>query len=245
MSHLPVAHNAALAPLYGLMFSNLLPMPEYLNHWLYEFVTLMVILDPVATVPLFLAATLGLDRRQSLRVAVYALVIAFLILLFFIALGQPLLEALKLPMASFQMAGSLIFLVLGLQMATGQMGHASPDGSHATKANRIATADSPNLLSRAIYPLATPAIAGGGGILTVVMLTDNHTRSVAEQVATVGVLLACLSVHLVSFVLARGLVRWLGNAGIQIISRVFGLLLTSIAVNGIIIAIQSSFGLAA
>lgn len=214
-------------------------MPEFLNHWLYEFVTLLVILDPVATVPLFLAATVGLDRHQSLRVGLYALGIAFLILLFFIVLGQALLEALKLPMASFQLAGSLIFLVLGLQMATGRMDHATADSGNA------ADADTRSLLSRAIYPLATPAIAGGGGILTVVMLTDNHSRSVPEQVATVGVLLACLSVHLVSFVLARGLVRWLGSAGIQIISRVFGLLLTSIAVNGIIIAIQSSFGLAA
>ena len=88
-------------------------MPEFLNHWLYEFVTLLVILDPVATVPLFLAATVGLDRHQSLRVGLYALGIAFLILLFFIVLGQALLEALKLPMASFQLAGSLIFLVLG------------------------------------------------------------------------------------------------------------------------------------
>lgn len=223
-------------------------MPDYLNHWLYEFVTLLVILDPVATVPLFLAATVGLDRRQSWRVAVYALGIAFLILLFFIVLGQPLLEALKLPMASFQLAGSLVFLVLGLQMATGQTGHASPVGApasgNAAENTRAAAAAPPDLLSRAIYPLATPAIAGGGGILTVVMLTDNHTRSVPEQVATVGVLLACLCVHLVSFVLARGLLRWLGSAGIQIISRVFGLLLTSIAVNGIIVAIQSSFGLA-
>lgn len=219
-------------------------MPDYLNHWLYEFVTLLVILDPVATVPLYLAATAGLDRRQSWRVAVYALGIAFLILLCFIVLGQPLLEALNLPMASFQLAGSLTFLVLGLQMATGQMGHAGPVPGPASDPPRVAAADTPDLLARAIYPLATPAIAGGGGILTVVMLTDNHTRSVPEQIATVGVLLACLSVHLVSFVLARGLLRWLGSAGIQIISRVFGLLLTSIAVNGIIVAIQSSFGLA-
>ena len=244
MNRRPGTHNRALPGLDRPTCPNTLPMPDYLNHWLYEFVTLLVILDPVATVPLYLAATAGLDRRQSWRVAVYALGIAFLILLCFIVLGQPLLEALNLPMASFQLAGSLIFLVLGLQMATGQMGHAGPVPGPASDPPRVAAADTPDLLARAIYPLATPAIAGGGGILTVVMLTDNHTRSVPEQIATVGVLLACLSVHLVSFVLARGLLRWLGSAGIQIISRVFGLLLTSIAVNGIIVAIQSSFGLA-
>jgi len=207
-----------------------MPTPEFLNHWLYEFMTLLVILDPIATVPLFMAVTAGLTRPQAVRVGLYALGIAFLILLFFIVMGQHLLEALKIPMASFQLAGSLIFLMLGLQMATGRMhteaGTANGDGT---------------LLSRAIYPLATPAIAGGGGILTVVMLTDNNTRSVEEQAITVGVLLSCLAVHFVSFMLAGPLIRRMGAAGIEVVSRVFGLILTSIAVNGLVTAIQLSF----
>ena len=208
--------------------------PEFLNHWLYEFMTLLVILDPIATVPLFMAATAGLSRTQAARVGFYALGIAFLILLFFIVMGQHLLEALKIPMASFQMAGSLIFLILGLQMATGRMHTGSTTPSMAN-----------SLLSRAVYPLATPGIAGGGSILTVVMLTDNNARSLEEQAITVGVLLSCLAVHFVSFLLAGPLMRWIGTAGIEVISRVFRLILTSIAVNGLVTAIQLSFKLGA
>jgi multiple antibiotic resistance protein len=211
-----------------------MPTPEFLNHWLYEFMTLLVILDPIATVPLFMAATAGLSRPQATRVGFYALGVAFLILLFFIVMGQHLLQALKIPMASFQLAGSLVFLMLGLQMATGRM--------HAGSAT---TSGADSLLSRAIYPLATPGIAGGGGILTVVMLTDNNTRSVEEQAITVGVLLSCLAVHFVSFLLAGTLMRVIGTAGIEVISRVFGLILTSIAVNGMVTAIQLSFRLGA
>lgn len=207
-------------------------MTEFSNHWLYEFVTLLVILDPIATVPLFLSAVAGLERRQSFLVALYAVGLAFGILLFFIGVGQHLLEAMKIPMSSFQLAGSLIFLILGLRMATGTA------DSHEQK-NPL-----PNkLLDRAIYPLATPGIAGGGSILTVVLLTDNNTRSLEEQIITSGVLLACLCVHLLSFMLSGFITRWLGIAGVQVISRVFGLILTSIAVNGIVIAIKLSFGL--
>jgi len=210
-------------------------MPEFASHWLYEFVTLMVILDLIATVPLFMAVTAGLDRKQARHVAIYSIATAFGILVFFIVFGQLLLEAMKIPMASFQLAGSLLFLVMGLQMATGQLGLHQP-----TVANNASS-----LLSKALYPLATPGIAGGGAILTVVLLTDNKTRSLEEQVTTAVVLLACLSVHLVTFFFAGFVQRWLGINGIQVISRVFGLILTSVAVNGIIVAIKLSFGLGA
>jgi len=56
--------------------------PTFLNHFFSEAVTLFVILDPVATLPIFLAVTAGLDRRKSLLVAFYALAISFVILLF-------------------------------------------------------------------------------------------------------------------------------------------------------------------
>ncbi len=61
----------------------------FAHDFLYEFVTLFVILDPVATVPIFLFATAGLARGQALKVAGYALGVAFLVLLFFIAGGHP------------------------------------------------------------------------------------------------------------------------------------------------------------
>jgi multiple antibiotic resistance protein len=207
-------------------------MPEFAHHWFYEFVTLLVVLDPIATVPLFMAASAGLSRVDSARLAVYAVGTAFAILLLFIACGQLLLDALKIPMASFQLAGSLLFLILGVQMATGRLSESV-----------AAQASGNTLFARAVYPLATPGIAGGAGILTVVLLTDNHTRTIAEQGSTAIILALCLCTHLVSFLGAHKLMQWLGSAGIQVFSRVAGLILTSIAVNGIITGIKISFGL--
>ncbi len=206
--------------------------PTFLNDFFYEFVTLLVILDPFATVPLFLLVTAGLERRQSLLVAAYALGVAFLILLFFIVVGRPLLSALHIPMASFQLAGSLILLLFGLKMALGKVAEEAMD----------VPADA-SLLQRAVFPLAIPGIAGAGAILTVVLLTDNNVRSFGEQVTTTAILALCLCLLFVAYAVAGTLFRLLGKPGIEIVTRVFGLILSSIAVTGMIVAIKLAFGL--
>jgi multiple antibiotic resistance protein len=206
----------------------------FVNTFVYEFVTLFVILDPVATLPVFLAATIGLTRRQSLGVAAYAVGISFLVLLFFIAGGQFLLEELKIPMPAFQLAGSIVLLLFGLSLVLGRV----------TKEAAAMPAEA-SLLERAVYPLAIPGIAGAGAILTVVLLTDNNTRTFSEQASTTGILVLCLACLFVLFAVASFLFRILGRSGIEIVSRVFGLILCSIAVNGMITAIKLSFHLAA
>lgn len=202
------------------------------SSFLYEFLTLYAVLDPVAAIPIFLAATAGLPRRQQSKVALIALSVSFLIFLFFIVCGDLMLEALHIPMASFQMAGALILLLFGLQMTLGKV----------TEAALAMPADA-SLSQRAIFPLAMPCIAGAGSIMTVMLLTDNHDRSFSEQLQTTSVLLTCLMLQFVVFALAVHLHRLLGRSGIEILTRVFGLILTSIAVNNLVIAIKHSFNL--
>lgn len=206
--------------------------PTFLNDFFYEFVTLFVILDPVATVPIFLMVTAGLSRRQSLLVAAYALGVAFLILLFFILVGRPLLSALHIPMASFQLAGSLVLLLFGLKMVLGKVTEEA-----------MAMPENATPIQRAVFPLAVPGIAGAGAILTVVLLTDNNVRSFGEQLTTMAILVLCLCLLFVSYALAGTLFRLLGKPGIEIVSRVFGLILSSIAVTGLVVAIKLAFSL--
>jgi multiple antibiotic resistance protein len=207
--------------------------PAFVNTFVYEFITLFVILDPVATVPIFIAATAGLTRRQSLTVAGYALGIAFLVLLFFIVVGRLLLGALHIPMPSFQLAGSIVLLLFALKMVLGKVSE-----------EMAAIPPTATLLERAIYPLAIPGVAGAGAILTVMLLTDNTVRSFGEQARTTAILLLCLLAFFALYAVAGGISRVLGRSGIEIVSRVFGLILASIAVNNLIIAIKLSFNLA-
>jgi multiple antibiotic resistance protein len=204
----------------------------FTHTFVYELVTLFVILDPVSTIPIFLAATVGLSRKDALKVGAYAIGISFLVLLFFIAGGQLLLDALHIPMASFQLAGSIVLLLFGLKLVLGQVSQeaaAIPAGTP--------------LHERAIYPLGIPGIAGPGAMLTVVLLTDNNTRTLKEQALTTLELALCLLVLLGIYAASGFLFRLLGRGGIEIVSRVFGLIVASIAIHNLVIAIKLSFGL--
>ena len=207
---------------------------SFTHTFVYELVTLFVILDPVSTIPVFLAATLGLKRNDSLKVGAYAVSTSFVVLLVFIAGGQHLLDALHIPMESFQLAGSIVLLLFGLKLVLGKVteeASAIPEGT--------------SLFERSIYPLAIPGIAGPGSMLTVVLLTDNNMRSLAEQAMTTGELVICLLVLLGIYAVASFLYRVLGRGGIEVVSRVFGLVVSSIAIHNMIIAIKLSFHLAA
>ena len=201
---------------------------------IYELVTLFVILDPVSTVPVFLSVTRGLARKDAFKVAACAVAISFGVLLVFIVGGQFLLNALHIPMPSFQLAGSIVLLMFGLKLV---LGTASEE--------QVTIAGGASILTRALYPLAIPGIAGPGAMLTVVLLTDNNTRTLQEQVITTGELAICLVVLLGIYAAAGLLFRLLGRGGIEIVSRVFGLVVASIAVHNLIIAIKLSFYLAA
>jgi multiple antibiotic resistance protein len=98
------------------------------------------------------------------------------------------------------------------------------------------------LLERAIHPLAIPCIAGAGSMLTVVLLTDNNVRSLGEQALTTGLLALCLGFVFCILAWAGLIFRLIGRPGVEILSRVSGLILASIGVNGILIAIKMSFG---
>jgi len=207
--------------------------PGFQTHFVYELVTLLAVLDPTAAIPVFLTATAGLSGRQSLQVAAYAIGTAFLVLFFFICVGQLLLEALKIPMASFQLAGSIVLLLFGLKLVLAQVA-----------AEVAAIPSTATMAQRAVYPLAIPTIAGAGSMLTVVLLTDNNTRSIAEQALTTSRLAISLAIVFCVIVLSNQILRLVGRAGIEVMSRVSGLVLASIAVNGIIIATKLSFGIA-
>ena len=163
--------------------------------------------------------------------AAYAVSVAFAVLLFFIVGGQFLLNALHIAMPSFQLAGSIVLLLFGLKMVLGKV----------TEEAASIPAES-SLLERSIYPLAMPGIAGAGAMLTVVLLTDNNVRTFKEQATTTGELVLCMVALFGLYAMSGLLFRLLGRAGIEIISRVFGLILASIAVNGLITAIKLSFG---
>jgi multiple antibiotic resistance protein len=190
-----------------------------------EFVTLWVMIDPLGSIPVYLAVTAHLDPPLRRRAAFLAVGVAFLILLFFIVAGQILLVSMGIALRSFQVAGGIVLFLFALQLIHGTV---APDhGPTRTTSG----------LEHAIYPLAIPSIAGPGAMLSVVLLTDNSRHDIPDQALTVVVLAIVLVLTLILFLLAEPLARLIGKSGANIISRIMGMLLAAVAVDMVLRAL--------
>ncbi|MFK8252536.1 MarC family protein [Ancylobacter terrae] len=184
-----------------------------------EFVTLWVVIDPLGTLPVFLAVTAGLAAPDRLKAAVFAVLISFGVLLFFVFAGHWLLRAMDVSIESFQIAGGIVLFLFALSMIHGK----SHGDTHPTAET--------NIVELAVYPLAIPSIAGPGAMLAAVVLTDNARHDFPDRaltVATFGLVLLCTLLILLA---AGRLSRLIGRGGASIISRVMGMILAALAVD--------------
>ncbi|MCO5134644.1 MAG: MarC family protein [Phyllobacteriaceae bacterium] len=188
-----------------------------------ELVTLIVVIDPVGSIPVFLFAVQGVPRQLHRRFAIRAVAIAALVLLAFLVAGQLLLETVGLRFGSFQIAGGVILFLFAMTMVFGE--------SKPTREIEEAERDH---LAGAVFPLAMPSIASPGAMLAIVILTDNHTESITDQAITAGLLMLVLLLTLVLLLAASIVHKFIGNTGASVISRVMGIVLATIAVDSVL-----------
>lgn len=207
------------------------------DHAFEDFVTLLAVYNPTGIVPEYLYFTRDVTPEARKRLALRSVLIATAILVAFIVLGQILLEALGISLPSFSIAGGVVLLVISLR--------AIFEGVHdelAQEEKKAATSRGGRDL--AVFPLATPLIAGPGGILVVVLLTDNNRFSVPEQAVTALMLLVVLLFTYLVLRAAERVQRVLGITGISVVSRVSGLILAALSVETILDGIRETFSLA-
>lgn len=202
-----------------------------MTHLFFEqFISFWVVIDPIGSIPVFIIFTQHLSKQQRRKAACRAVAYATLILLVFLAGGQLLLEALKIPLTSFQIAGGIILFLFALTMIFGD--------SKPEQEERLQTeAD----LDCAVFPLATPSIASPGAMLAAVVLTDNQRFDIPYQLFTASVMLSVLLVTLILLLFAGNIHKFLGNAGASIISRVMGIILATVATEHILSALKLYF----
>lgn len=193
------------------------------------FIFFFAVIDPVGTVPVYLAVTARHEAVERRAIALKATAISALILLFFVVVGELILTALEIPLSAFQIAGGIVLFMFALSMI---FGDSKPE--EEVKLVRDST-------ETAVFPLAVPSIASPGAMLTAVLLTENARYGLTEQVVTSIAMLLVLAVVLVLMLAANSIHRVIGNSGASIISRVMGLILASVAVANILEGIREYF----
>lgn len=202
-----------------------------LNNLFHEFITLWAVIDPIGTIPIFLAVAAGRNREEMRKLALVAVGIAAAVLLFFIIAGQLMLESMSIPLTAFQIAGGIVLFLFALTMI---FGDSKPEDEMKIVERGI---------SSAAFPLAIPSIASPGAMMAVVLLTDNHNYTLIEQGITTAVVLAVLSVTLICLLLANRIYSLIGEMGASIVSRVMGLILAAVATNSVLSGISLYFDL--
>ncbi len=185
------------------------------------FVTLLVITDPVGTVPVFLAITATASASERNRAAWQAVAVAALVIATFALFGQQILIYLGISVPSLQTAGGLLLLVVALDLLRGEVEHLS-GGARSNVA---------------FVPLGTPLLAGPGAIAAIMVFMRQATQADERLGVALG-LLGVLAVLYLSLRFAGLLERILRQAGIDLVTRISGLLLTAIAVQLVVDAIR-------
>jgi multiple antibiotic resistance protein len=196
------------------------------------FIFFFAVIDPIGTVPVFLAVTNQYDAPTRRKIAIRAVLFAAAVLLFFVTAGELILTAINIPLTAFQIAGGIVLFLFALSMIFGQ--------SKPEQEVRLAEGEE---TQTAIFPLAVPSIAGPGAMLAAVLQTENAKFNLLEQIEITLTMLAVLLVTLSLMLLANGVHRLIGNSGASIISRVMGLILASVAVRNILAGITEYFSL--
>lgn len=190
---------------------------------------ILAVIDPLGSIPVYLEATKEFDIHHKKKIAIRASMIAFFILLFFIVIGQIILEGMHVSLDAFQISGGVILFLFAISMIFGD-GKPEQEKSVITDYKHVT-----------IFPIAVPSIASPGAILAVVLMTDNDVYSIQQQAITTGLVLLVVGITCLILLTANHLQKRIGSYGITVISKVMGIILASYAVQSILSGINSYF----
>jgi multiple antibiotic resistance protein len=209
---------------------------DLFNHAFYDLINLFVVFNPTGIIPQYLYFTEHVAHKDRRALAIRCVSIATVILVGFIVLGQLLLEALGIGLPAFKIAGGVVLLVISVRMILEDI-----DETAAADDKELHAVSSSSLRKLAVFPLATPLIAGPGGILVVVLLTDNYKHDILEQTVSTLMLLVVMVCTCLVLLTGERIQRQLGLTGINVMSRISGLILAALSVETILDGVGSRF----
>jgi len=187
-------------------------------------VLLLLVLDPLGSLPVFIAVMRNVAPERRTRVALRESALAFGVLLVFMLTGQAFLSLMRLSERSLEVAGGVILLIIAMRMifATGGELYA-PDGKGREPL---------------IFPLAVPLLAGPSAMATVLLLASRQPERLLSWVGALTVAMLFSAAVLLG---ADHIRRWIGSSMVSAIEKLMGLVLTAIAVEMILAGLKRYF----
>ncbi len=191
-----------------------------------SFTTFFATIGPIEAAVLFATLTPKMQRAERAAIAIRATAIAGVLLLIFTLFGQPLLDELGVSIAALQVAGGIILLLIALDMVfakpTSAFKLTQPEDEEAHTKDDIA-----------VFPLAMPLLAGPGAMSAGILLASNADGNPLLLATTVGALLAVMLITLGLLLLSHQINSMIGITAQRVLMRVFGILLSGIAMQSV------------
>ncbi len=198
------------------------------------FAILFVIIDPPGCAPIFATLTKGTSRKHQKTMAFKSVGVAAVILLGFAFFGEWVFSKLGISLDALRVAGGIMLFIIGLNMVFEKRTEHRED--RAEEALHEAT--DPEDIS--VFPMGIPMIAGPGTMASLLLLM-SRADGITEQLTVIAALIAVLSVALVTFLIAGPLMKVLGKSFTDILTRVLGVLLATLAAQFVLDGIINAF----
>jgi multiple antibiotic resistance protein len=195
--------------------------------------TFFATVGPLETAALFPALTPHNTARERRAMARKGTLIGAGILLFFAICGEGVLRAFGITLPALRTAGGVLLLLIAIDMV-----FARPSGGTTTTADELAEAAAKQDVS--VFPLATPLIAGPGAIGAAILLVADTQGDLVKPAVVIGALLVIVLLTYLLLLAATQVQRLLGLTGLQVVTRVMGVLLAALAVQFLFDGIAAS-----
>jgi multiple antibiotic resistance protein len=199
-------------------------------------ITLLAIVNPLACVPFFIHYTQGFSRAQRQRTIFVSSLTAFIVIAASALLGLQILEFFGISLASFQVGGGLLLLTAAMSMLNAQPAEARANAQEVQDAETKAAMGA----SIAVVPLTIPLLTGPATMSTVVIYAEK-AKNLSELGSLVGYGLVIALATALCFALATPIARVLGKTGINVMTRLMGLILAALAVEVMSDGLQKLF----
>ncbi|MFT5260011.1 MAG: multiple antibiotic resistance protein [Saprospiraceae bacterium] len=192
--------------------------------------SLFALIDPIGNAVIFASLTPKQTLKERRKIAFKAVIIASVLMLVFMGLGEFFLKHLGISLAALRTSGGILLLLLGINMVFQEESDQDTDQALAKNANKDIT----------VFPLATPLIAGPGGIGMIILLQANTNGVAQQEIAIVAALVGIMVLTLICLLLASSLQRLFGSTGLSVMNRIMGVLLAALAVQFIFDGLSQS-----
>ncbi|WP_420957018.1 MarC family protein [Burkholderia gladioli] len=190
-----------------------------------SFISLLALINPLGAVPFFLSLTASQgdeERRRTVRIAAVSV---FFVIVVTTLLGQQIIRFFGISVGSLEVGGGIIMLLMAINMLNAQMGNARSTPEERDEA------ESKN--SVAVVPLAIPLLTGPGSISTVIVYSANAAHWY-DRLGLIAIGAVIAGLCFVAMRLAEPIAHWIGRTGINIATRLMGLMLSALAVEFIV-----------